>query len=396
MSRLTQTFLGSTVRIVATIVCSLVVLVALGFLVGLFGIPEAASVQNSFGPVNDTSTTIETDLVLHNPNPIGVTLGGTTVNYTVFMNDVTMATGQKDGVRVGRGNSTLSFTTYMRNERIPDWWRSHIANDEQTQVRIDARVRSSALGGRAVQLPQTQQVETDIISQFNSEETRPINANRTLPTDPVLYVNETNAQWDTEGLSEAETPINMSFDVYNPKPWPYAVTEIGYTITMNDVTVGEGSSEDVATVLPGQTERLQTRTAMRNENLDEWWVSHLERNQVTDLEIDFYVVVDPDTAGVGEFRIPLDAVDYERTIETDIFGTKNGSVANGSEDADGDGSIPTPDRNSTTSGEDTATPTDDTDTPTDDGGLLGGDESSTPTEADEGPTPTGEDDGLRG
>ncbi|WP_136716055.1 LEA type 2 family protein [Halorientalis salina] len=388
MSRLTETFLGSTVRVVSTALLGVVVLIALAFLLGLLGVPEVASVQNSFGPVNESTTTIQTDLVVSNPNPVGVSLAGTTVNYTVLMNDVTMASGQKEGVRVGRGNSTLSFTTSMRNDRIPAWWRSHIANDEQTQVVIDARVTSSTLGGREVALPQKERVETDIISQFNSEETRPIDANRPLVDDPVLYVNETSAQWDTEGLSEEETPIEMSFDVYNPKPWPYAVSEVGYTITMNDVTVGQGSSEDVATVLPGQTERIRTRTAMQNENLDEWWVSHLERNQVTDVEIDFYLVVDPqsDLAGVGEFRIPLEAVDYERTIETDIFGTKNGSAANGTDEAGDDGSMPMPD--STDEDEDAATPTGETTDSTtdtqpetatrsdettteDDGGLLG-------------------------
>lgn len=397
MSGITELLFGGTVRIVTTIVVALGVVVGAGFAVGLFGVPGVAAVQNSFGPVNNSTTTIHSDLVVNNPNPVGVSLGGTSINYTVFMNDVRMASGQKNGVEVGTGNSTLPFTTRMRNERIPAWWRSHIANGEQTQVRIDARVRSSTLGGNQVALPQKKQVETDIIGQFNSDETRPINANMAFPTDPVLYINETNAQWDQEGLSRERTPINMSFDVYNPKPWPYAVTEVGYTITMNNITVGEGSSEDVATVLPGTTERLQTQTAMKNQHLDEWWVSHLQRNQVTDLRIDFYLVVDPDTGtgvdDVGSFRIPLDPVDYERTIETDMFGTKNGSAANTTANSDGESQTPTPDQDSTkqettTADGETTTTTGGSATPTDDGGLLGDDSGSESTTTESASSPT--------
>ncbi|MFB6179650.1 MAG: LEA type 2 family protein [Halorientalis sp.] len=376
MSRLTTAFLGSTVRIVATILGLLVVVGVLGFLFGVFGVPGVAGVQNSFGPVNNTTTVIDTNLTVSNPNPIGVSLGGTSINYTVNMNDVRMASGHKEGVQVGTGNSSLTFRTSMDNDKIPAWWRSHIANGEHTQVQINATVRSSMLGGRTITVPQQKQIQTDIIGQFNSDETRPIDANQALVEDPVLYVNETSAQWDTENLSKARTPINMSFTVYNPKSYPYAVSELGYTITMNNITVGNGSSSDVGTILPGQTRRLQTNTAIQNQHLDEWWVSHLRRNQVTDLRIDFYLVVDSQAG--GSFHIPLDAIDYHRTIETDIFGTKsesagNSSTASDSNQSTGSGQSRSEQTTTTQSGS-TSTPTSTdqpTTTTTDSGGLLG-------------------------
>jgi LEA14-like dessication related protein len=328
-SRLRSTFLGSTLRILATVVLLVVVVIGLGFLLGVFGVPAVEDVQNRFGPVNESTTTIETEMVVSNPNPIGASLGGVTVDYTVFMNDVEMATGQKDGVSVGTGNSTLQFQTQMANEKIPAWWYSHIENREQTEVLVDASISSATLGGTQVDLPQKQQIETDIVSAFNSTETRPVNASQPFPEDPALYVNRTNGSWGYEDLTREQTPIDLSFDVYNPKPWPYAISEVGYTITMNDATVGEGATRDLPVVPPGSAQTIETRTAIQNENLDEWWVTHLEANQVTELRIDFYMVVDPQTsdqfAGTDEVRIPLDAVDYERTIETDMFGTKNQS-----------------------------------------------------------------------
>lgn len=398
MSRLTSLLFGSTLRVVATVVVGVVAVGGVALGTGVLGAPSVTGVQNQFGPVTEQNTTIETDLGVANPNPVGVQLGGTTVDYTVYMNDVRMAGGQKEGLQVRTANSTVNFTTRMDNGQIPPWWYSHIDNGERTQVRIDARVTSALTAGQTVSLAQDQTIETDLIGQFNSETDRPVNANRPGASDPVLWINETSADWDQERLSPERTPMNMSFEVYNPNPYPYAVTELGYTVTMNNITVGEGSSEDVATIPPGATRTIDTWTVIDNENLDEWWVSHLQRNQTTDLEIQFYAVIDPVEEGgllgsdpVGEFRVPLDGVDYRRTIETDIFRTNAEAGASGNGSADGTQGTPTegdesgtPTATSTPAETDTPTPTP---TTTDDGILDDGTRTATPT-------PTATDDGT--
>jgi hypothetical protein len=112
-------------------------------------------------------------------------------------------------------------------------------------------------------------------------------------------------------------------------------------------------------------------------------VSHLKRNQVTELEIDFYMQFDLSSGGGGSIRIPFDTL--TQTIETDFFGNKPADGGAGDGDT-GDGesteeSTPTP------SGDATETPTDDaTETPTDGA-------TETPTEATETPTSTPTDDG---
>ncbi|MFB6143427.1 MAG: LEA type 2 family protein [Halorientalis sp.] len=371
--------LGSTRRIVATAVVGLLLVGGAAVAAGILGAPSVVAVQNQFGPVNNSSTVIETDLVVNNPNPLGIRLGGTTVNYTVNMNDVAMASSQKEGLAVGTGNTTLNFTTRMDNSKIPPWWHSHVANGERTQVSVDARITSTLTAGRTVRVRQGRTVETDLIGQFDSEADRPVNANRPVVSDPVLWINSTSAAWDQAALTPERTPMNMSFTVYNPKPYPYAVTEVGYTITMNGVQVGTGSTDDVATLPPRRQRTIATRTVIDNSRLDEWWVTHLQNNQVTELEIQFYAVVDPveqdgllGRDAVGEFRIPLEPLDYQRTVETDIFGTKNDTASTGDGQGDGGGTRrPTP----TERPERTDTPTE-TDTPTDDG-LLGDGETTT-------------------
>jgi len=357
-------------RVRALIVLALVVVVGIGvaFAVGILGTPSVENVENRFAGVNETTTLIDTDLAVHNPNPIGVRLGGLTVNYTVDLNDIRMASGTKNGVNITTGNSTLGFRTAMDNERIPEWWVTHIRNGERSDLRVHATVTSSLLGQSATFSPVDRPVETDILSAFNSEETRPVNANQPLVSDPVLYVNETGAAWGS--VSERQTPIDMQFTVYNPKPAPYTITEIGYTITMNDITVGEGASDREHVIPSEETETIETTTAIRNQNLDEWWVSHLERNQFTDLRIEFYARVE--LPGGETIRIPLDALTYTETIETDIFGTKaETEPERGSETTPPDEEGTQETTTSTPDGEgtpDTATPTG-TPTETDDGVL---------------------------
>lgn len=354
---------GTKLKALVAVVGLLSASIGGAFALGVIGAPSVVAVENSFGDVTDRTTVVHTDLVVNNPNPIGVRLGGTTVNYTVRMNDVSMASGQKEGLQVGTGNTTLPFTTEMDNTEIPDWWVTHVRNGERTNVTVDARVRTSVLGDRQFDLNQRQQVETDIISQFNSEETRPVNGpSSPVLSNPMLYVNETNAAWGS--VSEAETPIDMQFVAYNPQTQPYTVTEVESVIYMNEITVGRATTDQPYVIEGGTTETMQVAAAIDNSELDDWWVSHLERNQVTDLRIEFYATVELPTGNT--IRVPLDQLTYERTIETDIFGTKGETSSSGSA-SDDEESTATP------TAEDTPTPTptpEGTPTPTDDGGLV--------------------------
>ena len=97
-------------------------------------------------------------------------------------------------------------------------------------------------------------------------------------------------------------------------------------MTMNGVPVGSGQSENTTTVEPGTTETITTTTNMDNKKLDEWWVTHVENNQVTELEIAFSARIDLSNAGVGgvePVEVPLDTIEHE--FETDVFGNKNES-----------------------------------------------------------------------
>lgn len=311
--------LGSKLRVAGTVVLSLAVMFGAAVGLGVLGVPGVAAVDNEFGAVDESTTTIETDLVISNPNPVGVTLGDVRIDYGVSMNDVRVANGSREGVSLQPGNSTTELTTRMDNQQIPPWFASHVRNGEQSQLVVDADVTSERLG-RSKQFSIERPIETDLIGQFDSNETRPVEVEDSAITstplveNPVLYVNETSADWGT--VSRERTPMNVEFVAHNPQAYPLTVTEIDYEITMNDVLVGEGGSETNAAILPDQSERIETTTAIRNDELDEWWVTHLENDQVTQLEIRFYATVEIEGQ---EFRVPVRALDHEEEIETNIF-----------------------------------------------------------------------------
>ncbi|AHG03588.1 membrane protein [Halobacterium sp. DL1] len=367
---------GSKIRIAVTVLFGLSLTLGGAFLAGVVGVPSVEGIDNRFGAVNETDTAIETDLVVNNPNPVGVRLGNMNVNYTVTMNDVAMAQGTKRGVGIGTGNSTLNLTTYLQNERIPDWWVSHIRNGEHTDLDVTATVTSGTLGRSATFQPASKSIDTDLVGGFNSSEDRPVNANMALVEDPVLVIRQTNASWGT--VTEGETPIQIQFGVYNPKASPVAISNVGYDITMNDVQMGSGETQETETI-PGKTYRVvETRTVIDNEQLDEWWVSHIENNQTTELRIDFYAEIKP--PGTDQtFRAELDDLTHTQTIETDFFGTKgaSGNATDDSNDSDGETTTTTTSDDqttttttTTTSEETTTTTAEENTTTTEDDGIL--------------------------
>jgi LEA14-like dessication related protein len=367
---------------------------------GALGVPSVAAMDNSFGDVTNETTAVETDLVISNPNPVGIGLDGVSVNYTVSMNDIDMAQGGREGVIVDSGNSTLALETDLRNDAIPPWWVSHIRNGERTTVDIDASVTADRLG-RTVGFSRSREIQTDLLGEFNSDETRPVNADSALTSDPVLYVNETRGEWGS--VSESETLIEMAFTVYNPNLEPYAVTEIGYDVTMNGIEMASGQTAEGYVIPSRSTETIEFTTALQNRRLDEWWVTHLDDSvhghQVSDLTIEFYAVIEIPTG--EEITVPLDALTYEETIETDIFdegddvraadGADEPDATENETDADGgetDGDESTSGENSTGGGSDNGSTT--TDGGSDDDGIVIGDGSDGNDTAGDG----SDDDGI--
>ena len=313
---------GGWLRILVPAALAVALLVGAAAITGVVGAPSVVGVENSFGSVDETHTVVHTDLRVHNPNPVGVRFGDVAASYTVRMNDVALADGHKEGMSLSTGTDTIAFETRMDNRRIPEWWVSHLRRGERTTLTVDAAVSAGPLDRRIRTTPVERTITTDVIGQFNSTDTRAVNANAPLIRDPVAYVNRTNATWGT--VTEERTPIHVAFLVYNPKDVPLPLAELGYDVSMNGIDVGEGRANRTRVVPPRSATLVEATVVLDNRRLDEWWVSHVRRNQVTALEIDFHATFD---LGATAVRVPLRDVSYETEIETDVFGTKSGATS---------------------------------------------------------------------
>lgn len=315
--------IADVLKVFAVVVLLVLASVVGAFAFGLVGTPSVVSSESRFDRVDASTTTIETDVIVKNPNPIGIDRENATISHTVRLNDVVMANGTDRGVSLPPGNSTRTITTRMDNEKIPEWWVSHVRNDERTTVEIDTRVRSPLLG-ESFAVPRRRTVETDLLSSFESTKTRPIRADVPVREGPILFVNRTSATWGQ--VSETETPIEATFSIYNPLSVSVPITELGYTVSMNGVPVGNGTTQDARVLDSERVTTVDTTLTVDATRLDEWWVTHLRRDQRTTVRIDFYLRVELPV--VGTIRLPVDGLTYTTRFETDLLGTKNAS-ANG-------------------------------------------------------------------
>ncbi|MFB6188223.1 MAG: LEA type 2 family protein, partial [Halobacteriaceae archaeon] len=255
-------FAGSTLRIAVTVILLFGIFILGGFLLGFFGTPHPTAIQNRFGNVNQSTTEIVTNITIINPNPIGITIGGLQVNYTVYLNSITMASGQHSGISIPSGRSSIVLHTFMKNNRIPDWWVSHIQNDETTVMKVDVAFRYGLFGTRILQTPVNRTISTNILGQFNSSKTREINVDSKLVNNPVAYINQTSGQWGN--VTADSTPIKVTFVVYNPKPYPLTITELGYNISMNSIDMGEGKTSQSYVIPPKSRKTIHATLTIDN------------------------------------------------------------------------------------------------------------------------------------
>lgn len=385
-----ETFLGSTKRKLGTALGGFVLFVVLLFLAGVIGIPAVIGFENSFGTVNESTTVVLTDITVDNPNPFGIALGGLSVQYTVSMNDIEFGYGEKKGLGLSSGRTTVQLQTFLNNSKIPPWWVSHIRNGEETALEVTADI-DTGFGYSTTRQPVDQTISTDILGTFNTSEDRPINSSAPLVENPVAVIRQQNGSFGS--VSRAETPIKISFVVYNPKDVPITVSELSYDVSMNEIDMGEGTTERTYVIEPKTTETIRTTVRLQNQRLDEWWVSHLQNEQVTRLFIDFSARISIE--GVTSIDVPLRGLDYETYIRTNMFGGGNSSGDSPGTTTGGDGSGGD---ETTTDGEWTRTNdgTDSTPTTSNEPTTTQTDGTDTETTTSDGGQTTTEDDGILG
>lgn len=110
---------------------------------------EVREVDASWGKADDTETPVDLSVTVENPNFFSV--GFEDLGYAVEMNGVRVGGGDVgDFVLPARDTATVETRAVLRNEKIADWWTTHLRRGERTQTEItfDGTVRVLRFGRR--------------------------------------------------------------------------------------------------------------------------------------------------------------------------------------------------------------------------------------------------------
>jgi len=301
-------------KVAGVALVALVVLIGILVATGVLAAPTVETIDNGWGEVTDDSTQIETQVVVDNPNPIPVP-GIIDVSYTASLNDVTLTQNTRSGIGLSPGTNTLRLSSAIPNDRIADWWVTHVNNGEQSTLRIDPSVSgpgfSQSLAGR------TTAIETDLLSSFGGQGPETV----TVDGEPFVVLSDQQASW---GEATAETtPLSFTTTLENVHDYPVTLDGVEYVVSMNDVTLGSGQTTDGVEIEPGESGRLSVDASLNTSAFADWWPTHVRNNESSRMQVQLYGIVDQD----GERkRVPLRLYQQRLEFETDLLGDGTTSV----------------------------------------------------------------------
>ncbi|GAA0674165.1 LEA type 2 family protein [Natronoarchaeum mannanilyticum] len=125
-------------------------------------------------------------------------------------------------------------------------------------------------------------------------------------------VESVDNSWGTveENRSEVETEIAVD----NPLLLRVSdgAANVRYTVAMNDVRVADEREKRVQ--LQGRDDVVTVRTWVDNDEIPDWWVTHVNRNETTTVRVDPTVALE-----YGGVDVPADSLTRERTFRTDLL-----------------------------------------------------------------------------
>jgi LEA14-like dessication related protein len=318
-------------KTVLTVVAVLVAVVVIGWLIGIFGLPTVGIVDvGDWGTVSEERTEIQTEMWVNNPNPIGVAVGSSLrFDYGVRMNGVKVADGDREGIAIQQGNQTKTITTNLRNDRLPAWWVEYVRANETIHTRIDATTTVAAGLRASTTVTRNRTIMKDSAPMIAAFSKTAASVEGEYPRSGPTTLYEIRRGWATWGpVNDTRTVVRFHFLVHNPSTVPVPARPDGLrtTIRMNDVrmlqtTGDEFSAGDLGpdTVLrPGETREIVLSVAMDNEKIDDWFTSHVRRNERTDVAVDLQLVYEDPRTGT-EIVLPPGGISYNCRLQTAIL-----------------------------------------------------------------------------
>jgi len=267
-------------RIVGIIFLLFIGLIVLGFITGFFSIPSIKNISNRWGNISENTIEIISSITIENNNPFKIILPRVEIDYNLKMNNITMASGKIENIHLQKGDATIEVSSYLDNTKIPEWWVSHIENNESTIVNIEPVVIIDAeFTEPHIETPKkTIPINTDLLADIKT------NNERIIEIGPGnLVVKSVIANWGN--ITNETTELLIGIMVNNSLSTNIPIPKIYYRIKMNNITIGNGTIKDLTILKANNYSTINLATKINNYKLDDWFISHLQNNEHSILEI---------------------------------------------------------------------------------------------------------------
>lgn len=244
------------------------------------GKPEIKKITYKWGNVNESTTEILVNVDVVNPNPFPIPLKDIVMN--IYMNGIKMGEGHAIKAEIpANSESTLVIAILLDNNKIPEWWVSHIRNGEKTDMDIKGYlVFDLKVFDFKFPIEFSNPIKTDILSSVS------LSKPETISVDGLASIEIRSVKSHWGNVNNKWTEIITIADIYNPNSFPIPVISFDYTIKMNGILVGDGSEDLNAVIPPKSDSKLTLITKIKNDKLKDWWVTHIKNGEKTTVEID--------------------------------------------------------------------------------------------------------------
>lgn len=302
--------LGSTVlTVVALAVVVLVVAVGLG----VAGVPEITATDSRVAGGDESTTVVESNVTVTNPNPVTVPPWNATVVYTVAVSGDRLGRGTVEDVRFPPGNTTVTVRTPVANSDLSSTLVEHVRNGERTNYTLVKEARDQRTNRTLYRTVDERSFETDVPGALTTNGSRPVDTNVPGLQGTVLYVNGTRAAW--ESRTDDRTALRVNATVYNPTSTRLPVRGATFDVYANDVALATGSATDVEPIPPGATRNVSVLFVVDDDRLDDWWASHVQRDQTSTVRVVPHVRI-----ARGPLTVTVSPGPVTRTVHTQVFG----------------------------------------------------------------------------
>ena len=306
--------------------------VVLLYVAGILQAPSAGIEDvGDWGNVSESETEVLTTVWVNNPNPVGVSLGsGLSASYRIDLNGVRMAEGEQTGLDLRPGNNTMTLHTTIRNENIPSWWVAYVRANETIDVTASGQVTADTGLSATAPVPGVNRTlladatpVIDVLSATANQTSGTYTVTTGDVTDPGLLPGDRTTLtagyriergWVTWGsVNDSTTTAAFHFVVSNPGDVPVPSDPDGFRLDLDMNDVDMFTAEDDAlttstavpdTLAPGERHVVDYTVTMDNEEIDDWFRSHVRRGERTDVEATLQLVFRPETLSGVEIAVP--------------------------------------------------------------------------------------------